>query len=114
MYYVYVSTCACKPVFGETKAQTQPDTTFMLQGCPLPPGPFTLDSQLSTGIDGAMLIFCHTLVHARVLQAQLRESQVPSQDLHPVLCRRAKAGQGDQNHCRTERGPGVVVMWCKG
>lgn len=67
----------------------------------LPPWAHTLHGQLGAGIDGAMLVFRHALVHARVLQAQLGEAQVPSQHLNAGLCPREQ-GRG----MRTAGGPG--------
>ena len=58
------------------------------------PGPFTLHRQLGAGIDGTVLVLRHALVHARVLQAQLGEPQVPGQHFYPGLCRNARPGQG--------------------
>ena len=66
------------------------------------PGPFTLHRQLGAGINGTVLVLCHALVHARVLQAQLGEPQVPGQHFYPGLCRNARPGQG-----RGIRTPGV-------
>lgn len=58
------------------------------------PGPSTLHRQLGTGVDGTMLVLRHALVHARVLQAQLGEPQVPGQHFYPGLCRNARPGPG--------------------
>jgi hypothetical protein len=94
--YVCIRTCTgvCVCVCRHGNSELLQPLLVCLQGVPYIPGSFTLYSQLGTGIDGAMLILCHTLVHSRVIQAQFREPQIPRQHLHSVLCRRVSPGQG--------------------
>ena len=44
-----------------------------------------MNSELSSGVDGVMLVFSHTLVHSRVLQGKVTDLKATSIHLHPVL-----------------------------
>lgn len=68
----------------------------------------TLHGQLGTGVDGAMLVLRNALVHARVVQAQLGETQVPGQHLYPGLCRKARPRTGGGIRTARAQGGGVV------
>lgn len=46
-----------------------------------------MDSELSCGVDGAMFVLSHTLVHPRIHQGQAADLQTGAAHLHPVLRR---------------------------
>lgn len=45
----------------------------------------TLDSDLSSGVDRAMFVLSHTLVHPRILQSQAADLQTSPIHLNSVL-----------------------------
>lgn len=45
----------------------------------------TLDSDLSSGVDSAMFVLSHTLVHPRILQSQIADLQTSPIHLNSVL-----------------------------
>lgn len=45
----------------------------------------TLDSDLSSGVDSAMFVLSHTLVHPRILQSQIVDLQTSPIHLNSVL-----------------------------
>lgn len=47
----------------------------------------TLDSELSCGVDGAMFVLSHTLVHARIHQSEAADLQSGAAHFNPVLKR---------------------------
>lgn len=48
-------------------------------------GAATLDSELSGGVDGSMLVLSHTLVHPRVHQCEAADLKAGAAHFNPVL-----------------------------
>lgn len=59
----------------------------------------TLDSELSGGVDGAMFVLSHTLVHAGVHQSEAADLQAGAAHFNPVLktFSREKSRRGRKN-----------------
>lgn len=59
------------------------------------PCPLTLDPKLGVGIDGAVFVLSHTLVHPRILQGQVTDLQTTPVHHHTVLgSEKLKGGKG--------------------
>lgn len=50
-------------------------------------GPATLYSELGCGVDGAVLVLSHTLVHAGIHQSEAADLQSGATHFNPVLTR---------------------------